>query len=317
MDSYIFRTQINALNHVQRKDIEGIRGTLRDFICGECREKPKLQNESVNDPAIVKFQPIGVIKTIFPGKRGVPRQASLAEHILSKIDLDKNLFNNPEHAIESLADFSHFWVIYNFHMNDSSYSAKVCPPRLNGAKVGVFATRSPHRVNPIGMSLVKLDRIEGSTIYFYGSDMINDTPVLDIKPFIPAYDSPISLNENAAAAASSFKSREEPEGEEEPECSSLITSVNDVKVPAWISNKKELQVIFSEKALLQTQELNILQEVIKECLQADPRSVYVKEKYLSQIYSFQIDGKHVVCKFDDKNESVTVLQIRENFNTNE
>lgn len=72
--------------------------------------------------------------------------------------------------------------------------AKVSPPRLNGIKTGVFATRSPHRPCPIGLSLVKIERIVENTIYFSGVDMVDQTPVLDIKPYIPQYDSPECLN---------------------------------------------------------------------------------------------------------------------------
>lgn len=82
-------------------------------------------------------------------------------------------------------------IIFHFHDNDSTHvRAKVSPPRLNGEKRGVFATRSPHRPCAIGMSLVKIDRIMDDTIYFQGVDMINGTPVLDIKPYIPQYDNP-------------------------------------------------------------------------------------------------------------------------------
>lgn len=88
-----------------------------------------------------------------------------------------------------------FRVMFHFHKNDSTHlRAKVSPPRLNGIKTGVFATRSPHRPSPIGLSLVKIDRIMDNTIYFSGVDMIDQTPVLDIKPYIPQYDNPTCLN---------------------------------------------------------------------------------------------------------------------------
>lgn len=82
-------------------------------------------------------------------------------------------------------------ILFHFHKNDSTHvRAKVSPPRLNGLRMGVFATRSPHRPCPIGLSLVKIDRIMENTIYFSGVDMIDQTPVLDIKPYIPQYDNP-------------------------------------------------------------------------------------------------------------------------------
>lgn len=88
-----------------------------------------------------------------------------------------------------------FRILFHFHKNDSTHiRAKVSPPRLNGIKTGVFATRSPHRPSPIGLSLVKIDRVMDNTIYFSGVDMVDQTPVLDIKPYIPQYDSPLCLN---------------------------------------------------------------------------------------------------------------------------
>lgn len=245
----------------------------------------------------------------------MPRQANIAETILSRIELSKDLYTNPEQSLETLEEFSHFWIIFHFHKNDSHLKPKVCPPRLDGKKVGVLATRSPHRPNPIGISLVKLDRIEGSTIYFYGSDMVDSTPVIDIKPYIPSYDNPQKAQNDSAN--NSMRSREEPEGEEEHENDSAQAASlpkpeteNQVKVPNWVSDNNLLKVIFSDNALHQIQELRVNKKSIQEILENDPRSVYVREKYLSQIYNFQVDGNQVICKFDDKNGTVTVLQVR-------
>lgn len=90
--------------------------------------------------------------------------------------------------------FSSDRILFHFHRNDSTHTrAKVAPPRLNGVRTGVFSTRSPHRPCPIGLSLVKILKIENYTIYFEGVDMVNQTPVLDIKPYIPQYDSPLHI----------------------------------------------------------------------------------------------------------------------------
>jgi mRNA-degrading endonuclease RelE of RelBE toxin-antitoxin system len=132
--------------------------------------------------------------------------------------------------------------------------------------------------------------------------------VIDIKPYIPSYDSPQKTEE---LANTSMRSREEPEGEEEQEEDAAAkVQPDDVKVPDWISSKNLLKVIFTENALRQIQELRVNQKSIKEILENDPRSVYVREKYLSQIYNFQVDGNNVICKFDDKLGTVTVSQIR-------
>lgn len=306
------------MNHVHRKEIDAIKTTLTDFKCSSCAVKAaqsqKTEDKSKDDEPLV-IKPIGFIKSVFADKRAVPRQANIAETILSRIELCKDLYTNPEQSLDTLEDFSHFWIIFHFHKNDSHSKPKVCPPRLDGKKVGVLATRSPHRPNPIGISLVKLDRIEGSTIYFYGADMVDSTPVIDIKPYIPNYDSPQKAQNDSVN--NSMRSREEPEGEEEHENGSAQAASlpqpeteNQVKVPNWVSDNNLLKVIFSDNALHQIQELRVNKKSIQEILENDPRSVYVREKYLSQIYNFQVDGNQVICKFDDKNGTVTVLQVR-------
>ncbi|XP_075067029.1 tRNA (adenine(37)-N6)-methyltransferase isoform X2 [Mixophyes fleayi] len=91
-----------------------------------------------------------------------------------------------------LQQFSHVWILFIFHKNGHlSCKAKVQPPRLNGAKTGVFSTRSPHRPNAIGLTLAKLERVEDGTLYLSGIDIIHGTPVIDIKPYIAEYDSPL------------------------------------------------------------------------------------------------------------------------------
>lgn len=315
---FLLRFSINSLTHVHRKEIDAIKTTLRDFKCLNCLPvKPTVDEKPKEESTTVDFTPIGHIRTVFADKRAVPRQANIADTILSRIELCKDLYTNPEQSLETLEDYSHFWILYHFHKNESHFKPKISPPRLDGKKVGVFATRSPHRPNAIGMSLVRLEKIDGSTIYFYGSDMVDETPVFDIKPYIPSYDSPhkpIESNVSTPTNISRDRSREDPEGEEEPDedtaSGGQSTSDNGVKVPDWVSNKKLLTVIFSDNSLNQIRELGVNQKSIQEILENDPRSVYVREKYLSQIYNFQVSGNNVICKFDDKQGTVTVLQIR-------
>jgi tRNA-Thr(GGU) m(6)t(6)A37 methyltransferase TsaA len=91
--------------------------------------------------------------------------------------------------LDGLSDFSHVWLVFVFHANNDSEDvgthtkAKIRPPRLLGKKLGMFATRTPHRVNPIGLTVCRLDRIEGSTIHLSGVDVIDGTPILDVKPY--------------------------------------------------------------------------------------------------------------------------------------
>uniref|UniRef100_A0A2C9JMI1 TsaA-like domain-containing protein n=1 Tax=Biomphalaria glabrata TaxID=6526 RepID=A0A2C9JMI1_BIOGL len=141
-----------------------------------------------------KMKPIGTLKSVFHYKNGIPRQSSLCQAARGVLTIEKCVFNNPEHSLQGLEEFSHAWIIFVFHKNNNTYTkAKVKPPRLDGLKVGVFSTRSPYRPNNIGLSLVKIDKVVGSSVYISGIDLLDGTPVLDIKPYIPDYDSPRNL----------------------------------------------------------------------------------------------------------------------------
>ncbi len=137
------------------------------------------------------FEPIGVVESPFKEKFGTPRQPGLVAESRGSIVLRDDL--NPD-AFEGLAEFSHVWIVFVFHENQSvregrkTVKTKVHPPRLEGKSVGVFATRSPHRPNPIGLSLVKIEKIEGRRLYIMGLDLIDGTPVLDLKPYLPTVE---------------------------------------------------------------------------------------------------------------------------------
>ena len=192
------RQQIKSLRYIHEKDVDAIKRLLESYRNGAPMPEAKVipsagvkPGTSTDDDAI-KLKPIGVISTWFPSKRGTPRQTGICGKVPGKLLLYNSIYTNPDHALEGLQDFSHMWVLFYFHRNDSTHvRAKVAPPRLNGTKTGVFSTRSPHRPCPIGLSLVKIKRIENHTIYFEGVDMVDQSPVLDIKPYIPQYDSPV------------------------------------------------------------------------------------------------------------------------------
>jgi tRNA-Thr(GGU) m(6)t(6)A37 methyltransferase TsaA len=133
------------------------------------------------------FEPIGFLESCYPDKFGTPRQPGLAPSSKARLKILPQY--QPQQALEGLSQFSHVWVIFIFHQNSNSrFHAKVHPPRLEGDSIGVFATRSPHRPNPIGLSLVELEKIEGDTLLLRGVDLVNGTPVLDIKPYLPAVE---------------------------------------------------------------------------------------------------------------------------------
>jgi len=135
----------------------------------------------------IQFEPIGYIETCFKERFGTPRQPSLVPSSWGILRLRPEL--NLNAALEGLEGFSHIWLIFLFHENtNKGVNAKVHPPRLEGKSIGLFATRSPHRPNPIGLSAVKLDRIEAGVLYLSGVDLLDGTPILDIKPYLPSSD---------------------------------------------------------------------------------------------------------------------------------
>ena len=139
------------------------------------------------------LQVIARIHTELPEKFGVPRQSGLVPQLRGRIVFEP-AYRNPD-AVRGLEDFSHIWILWEFHKaKRENWSATVKPPKLGGNKrMGVFATRSPFRPNNIGLSSVKLTGIEytddyGPILHISGVDLLNGTPVYDIKPYIPYTD---------------------------------------------------------------------------------------------------------------------------------
>ncbi len=129
----------------------------------------------------------------FTEKFGVPRQAGLAEHVLSRVVFEPE-FRNPD-ALRGIEGFSHLWLLWSFdRVRREDWSPTVRPPRLGGnRRMGVFATRSPFRPNPVGLSCVGLVRVEwdapdGPALLVSGADMTDGTPIFDIKPYLPYAD---------------------------------------------------------------------------------------------------------------------------------
>src|SRR5512140_1274124 len=132
---------------------------------------------------MLTLTPIGTARTPFGEKALAPRQAAAARDVTGTIEL----LPEYEHALEDLAGFDRIWLLYWFHLNEGGYRPKVLPPRSE-EKRGVFATRSPHRPNPIGLSCVRLDAVDGLVLRVRDVDLVDGTPILDIKPYIPYAD---------------------------------------------------------------------------------------------------------------------------------
>lgn len=145
-----------------------------------------------------EIQVIGHIYNDYMEKFGIPRQSGLVKDMISKIVFEKE-FSSPDY-FKGLSEFSHIWLLWQFSETlEKDITPTVRPPKLGGnTRMGVFATRSPFRPNNIGLSSVEIDKIEfdevlGTVVYVKGADIMNGTPIYDIKPYLPYTD----IHENA------------------------------------------------------------------------------------------------------------------------
>ena len=131
---------------------------------------------------------IGQLRSCFREKFGTPRQPLLVPGATATLTIAREFL--PEHSLAGLDRFSHVWLLSYFHLNtNKTIRPKIHPPRLKGESIGLFASRSPHRPSPIGLSLARIVAVEGATVQLAGIDLVDGTPILDIKPYIPEWDS--------------------------------------------------------------------------------------------------------------------------------
>ena len=189
------------------------------------------------------MKPVAIIHTPFREKFGIPRQPGLVESARGRVELLPP-FDRPG-VFSGLEGFSHVWLIWIFHaVPEGEWKPLVRPPRLGGnRKVGVFASRSPFRPNPIGLSAVRLEQVNETSLDVSGVDLLDGTPILDIKPYIPYSDALADAKDGFAAGPP----------------------------PA------RLQVAFSKRAeeqLLARPDGERLRELIIACIETDPRPAY-------------------------------------------
>lgn len=238
------------------------------------------------------FNPIGIIHSCFKQKFGIPRQAGLADEARAVLELLPPY--HQEQALSGLEQFSHIWVIFVFHASISpKWKATVRPPRLGGnRRIGVFATRSNFRPNALGLSCVELEKIEfppkdgqkgnrtGTCLHLKGGDFLDQTPVLDIKPYLTYAD---SLPE----AQCGF--------------------VQQAPLPA-------LDIEFTDKAqafcLQKKTQIPHLARLIRQILQNDPRPAYYaasassEKRFGNRIYDFDL-------KWEIDNGKIVVIEMIE------
>ncbi len=131
---------------------------------------------------IVQYKPIGIINSPFKEPKGMPIQPVRAKGVSGTVELQPEY----EEGLKDIEGFSHIILIYHFHLSEG-YSLKV-KPFLDDTLRGLFATRAPKRPNPVGVSVVRLEKIEGTTLYISNVDIVDGTPLLDIKPYVPDFD---------------------------------------------------------------------------------------------------------------------------------
>jgi tRNA (adenine37-N6)-methyltransferase len=128
------------------------------------------------------FKPIGIIHSPFAQPQGAPIQPPAAVNVPGTVVI----FPEYSEGLQDLEGFSHLFLIYHFHLSNN-YTLKI-KPFLDDVQRGVFATRAPARPNPIGLSVVRLNRVEGNTLFILDVDVVDGTPLLDLKPYVPAFD---------------------------------------------------------------------------------------------------------------------------------
>ena len=216
---------------------------------------------------------IARIRNAYDGKFGVPRQSGLVEQVVSTIVFESEY--RAAEALRGIEEFSHLWLIWAFDRAErEEWSPTVRPPRLGGnQRVGVFATRSPYRPNAIGLSCVRLLGMEksgeGTVLKVAGADLMNGTPIYDIKPYLPYADC-------RPEATGGFTDRIE---------------------------KRTVKVDIPGKTAkgINAQEL----EALKAVLEQDPRPAYQDDP--ERVYAFEFGGKHVEFKVNDHVLTVTEI----------
>ena len=229
----------------------------------------------------LQVRPIGRIRTPFIEKNGTPRQGCVVPS--AHAELQVNLTGHPPgtlnaaHALEGLSTFSHVWLLWIFDRDAGiATKSKIRPPRLDGIKTGLYSTRTPHRPNAIGLSLVRLRAVEGDTLHLAGVDLCDGTPILDVKPYVPFADSVA----DATVA---------------PWLAELPTP--DLEVRWTDSAMEELRILLPHQSLLCTEEQ--ARAAVSEVLMADPRSIHWRQSRSAMEYGFSIDMINVVCTFED------------------
>jgi len=229
-----------------------------------------------------RFSSIGIISSCYKEKFGIPRQPGLVKNAIAELHLDKQF---GEECVRGLEGFSHIWISFIFHKTlQQGWHSMVRPPRLGGnAKIGVFASRSPFRPNPLGLSVVELLDIEnrqtGVVLQLGSCDFLDKTPVVDIKPYLPYVD-----------AISDAKG-------------GFAKIMPEIKMKLHFTEIAQKQCKQAEKRLNKE-----IKNLIIEVLQLDPRPSYQQNRVTERVYAMKLYDFDLSWQYCENN-MITVLGL--------
>jgi tRNA (adenine37-N6)-methyltransferase len=237
--------------------------------------------KTAQEDSPILLKPVGWLKTEFKQKFGTPRQGSLATHSRATVELART--HKGRGILSGLEGFSHVWLITHLHLSQTTRQrGKIHPPRLRGGKVGILASRSPHRPNNLGLTLAKILKVEKDTLYLSEVDLVDGTPILDIKPYLAAADRPEEFSSGWTDQAEELHRPTEF-------TESALADMNELEKSGCITEPKRLRAL------------------IQQMLELDPRPPAYLERKDSQ-FAVWVAGVNVTFRFHDEKFTVTAVQ---------
>lgn len=209
---------------------------------------------------------------------------------------------SPQEALIGLEGFSHVWVVFIFHNNAGNPQNKIQPPRLGGRKLGMLATRTPHRPCPVGLSVARIESIEGDTLFLSGIDLVNNTPVLDIKPYIHQYDAvPDTITAD-------WLSETDRGHANEGSSTSTDGQYRQLRVQMTEQAEADLKQHAGSLRFFRN-DWERAKRCIAEVLALDIRTLHMKKKHKEGTYGVSIDLMNVTFTVDSEQGVCTVERI--------